>query len=486
MALTAQQLKANEDYKAGKIDAATYKKLYITPSKTGATSTAKATSAPSTTTTTSKTKVGDQTLSEADLARVKALGDAWTAANKIGDKTAMDAAHTAAEDIRAAAGYSGGLDGSGYNKIEAPKAVAPVVPKAAPTLSLPKATDNSRNIQNVFDSMAAAQTASLNAARDQANSDYNAQIQGAPAQFQPGRDQVDIGAARNLQARNETAAAKGNAFSGGVASDQGAIVANADTQKTALTQQEINLVQNLKKAISDNNRATSFKEIELNATTNAQKNSALIDESNRLYNTQYQQAMDQANYGVNVAGITGYFNGDRTLQGQQIDTSNQQWSDSFQYQKDRDVVGDNQWQQSFDQSTEQWQQTFDYQKNRDKVADGQWLKSFQASQDNAAASRAISWGNLALDREKFSWSKDPSNPNNVMQAVEGESDMFKSMFDRSWDMIGSTKKTVDPNTGQIIDAPKYTQKDVGVMIRQSALSDDEAYRLMKMLNVPIQ
>jgi hypothetical protein len=394
------------------------------------------------------TKVGDLTLSAEDQKKVKSLGDAWTTANVSGDKAGMEAARAAAEAIRNAAGFSTNADGTGYNKIQ------------NLVTQTPTPVDNSGMISSMFNAQAAAQIASIQAARDQANSDYNQQIAGAPAQFQPFRDQADVGAMRNMQRANETAAAKGNAFSGGVASDQGAIVANADTQKTALNQQEINLVQNLKRAIADNNRSSSFKELEMNATTTAQKNAALIDESDRLYGAQYQQSRDAV--------------GDQQWQ-KSFDTGNQQWNQQFDFAKERAVVSD-----------QQWQTTFNYQKDRDKVADGQWLKAFQADQANAAASRSISWGNLALDREKFNWSKDPSNPNNAMQAVEGESKMFKDMFSRAWDMIGATKKKVDPEyPDQIIDAPRHTQKEVGDMIKQSALTDEEAFRLMKMLSIPI-
>ncbi|MZQ99475.1 MAG: hypothetical protein GT601_17550 [Acidaminobacter sp.] len=391
-------------------------------------------------------KTGDITLNAEDQKKVKAAGDAWTAANASGDKAGMQAARDAAEAIRNAAGYSTNADGTGFNAIQ----------RTAQQASVP---DNAALINSSFDAQMAAQAAAIKAARDQVNSDYNQQIKDAPAQFQPLRDQADVGAARNMQRANETAAAKGTSFSGGVASDQGAIVANADTQKTALNQQEINLVNNLKKAIADNNRAASFKELEMNATVTAQRNSALVDDSRWAYGANYQQSRDSVQ--------------DNQWQ-QSFDTSTQQWNQQFEFNKERAAVSD-----------QQWQTTFDYQKDRDKVADGQWLKSFQADQANAAASRAISWGNLALDREKFAWSKDPANPNNVTQAVEGESKVFKDMFSRAWDMIGTTKKTVDPDSGQIIDIPRYSQKDVGTMIRQSALSDEEAFRLMKMLSIPI-
>lgn len=53
-----------------------------------------------------------------------------------------------------------------------------------------------------------------------------------------------------------------------------------------------------------------------------------------------------------------------------------QWQAQFDYGKERDAKSDEQWQKQFDQSKDQWQQQFDYGKDRDKVSDEQWQKSF--------------------------------------------------------------------------------------------------------------
>lgn len=54
------------------------------------------------------------TFSKEEQAALDAAGAAWNAANAKGDKAGMDAAHAAAEAIRAGKGYSGGADGSQY------------------------------------------------------------------------------------------------------------------------------------------------------------------------------------------------------------------------------------------------------------------------------------------------------------------------------------------------------------------------------------
>ena len=54
-------------------------------------------------------------MSDEDYRAVQQYGQAWAEANKAGDHAAMDAAHDAAEAIRAKYQYSGGADGTEYN-----------------------------------------------------------------------------------------------------------------------------------------------------------------------------------------------------------------------------------------------------------------------------------------------------------------------------------------------------------------------------------
>ena len=149
--------------------------------------------------------------------------------------------------------------------------------------TLPQYQDQSGRISESYDAQLAAQVASLQNARDTANAGYNTQIEEAPRVYGEQRAGADLNTARNLQALNETSAAKGTAFSGGVASDQGGLRVAGDTQKAALTQSEINFVNNIKKAIADNNRSSSYAEIEATANATAQKNAALAAEAQNVY-----------------------------------------------------------------------------------------------------------------------------------------------------------------------------------------------------------
>lgn len=81
----------------------------------------------------------------------------------------------------------------------------------------------------------------------------------------------------------------------------------------------------------------------------------------------------------------------------EYEQSQNQWQQTFDYNKNRDQISDNQWQQSFDyqrqrddRSDSQWQQTFDYQKQRDHVSDSQWQKQYELSKKASSRSSSSS------------------------------------------------------------------------------------------------
>jgi hypothetical protein len=256
----------------------------------------------------------------------------------------------------------------------------------------------------------AAQAAAIQAARDRQVSDYNSQIAAAPQQYQPLRNEASYAGAKNLQAAKEVMAAQGLQNSGDNVSAQ--IQTNTATQNNinALNQDEQNLVNQLKKAIADANSAADVQTLQSNADINAQKLQALLNQTNA-----------DRSYGLDVAGLTGTFNGQRTLAGQQLDTQNQQCNKQFGYQQQRDKVQDNQWQQSFN-----------YQKQRDTVKDTQWQKEMnlnlrqqsfaeaQAKIENALAQKRINMegASQALQWAKFNADNDPNSLDNQLKRQE--------------------------------------------------------------------
>jgi hypothetical protein len=256
----------------------------------------------------------------------------------------------------------------------------------------------------------AAQAAAIQAARDRQVSDYNSQIAAAPQQYQPLRNEASYAGAKNLQAAKEVMAAQGLQNSGDNVSAQ--IQTNTATQNNinALNQDEQNLVNQLKKAISDANSAADVQTLQSNADINAQKLQSLLNQTNA-----------DRSYGLDVAGLTGTFNNQRTLAGQQLDTQNQQWKQQFNYQQNRDKVDDS-----------HWQQTFDHQKQRDSVADTQWQKEMnlnlrqqsfteaQAKIENALAQKRINMegASQALQWAKFNADNDPNSWDNKLKRQE--------------------------------------------------------------------
>jgi len=380
-------------------------KVYgYTPSTKDSSTTTKDSSTTTTTTkSTSKPSLStyDQQLSKADQDAITAYKIAYAQAQAAGDKAGMTAANQAAEAIRAKYNYSGGTDGSGYNLLGTGQEPAPT--------NVEGLMDNTGLINQTYDAQQRAAEAALAATRDQVNSDYQSQIDAAPETFQPLRDQVDVSTARGIQGANEAAAAKGIAFSGGVQSDMGATQAAGMGQKTALNQQEVNVINELKRAISDNNRATSLQQIQMNAENTVNRTNALIGESNRMQDRAYQIGRDE--------------------------TADQQWSSNF-----------------------------DYMKQRDAATDEKWYLEFQLNKENAEQSRAIQREGITLDREKFEWAINPENPENIAAGMEW-SDSQKRVFGVAGDMISQV--------GEDGYSLRYTDTQILEYIENSGLTDEE-------------
>lgn len=77
--------------------------------------------------------------------------------------------------------------------------------------------------------------------------------------------------------------------------------------------------------------------------------------------------------------------------------------DQFNYQKERDAVSDN-----------QWQQQFKYQQKRDKVADSQWEKQYQLSKKKAVSSGSGS-------SRRSSSSKSSKKSSTTLKSTNGSS-----------------------------------------------------------------
>lgn len=106
----------------------------------------------------------------------------------------------------------------------------------------------------------------------------------------------------------------------------------------------------------------------------------------------------------------------------------------MRYQRNRDTVADNQWQQQFDYqksrdavSDSQWQAQFDYQKSRDAVADSQWERQYALSK-KASASRKSSRSSSKKSSGGLRVVPDQETTNNSGSQNENTKDSSFSMI----------------------------------------------------------
>lgn len=328
---------------------------------------------------------------------------------------------------------------------QANKTAAAVKPgSVAGATGAPSAGTSEGMIRDMYGNLIKAGTAGIDAATGKTVSDLNEQIAQAPGTYQPLRNQVDVATARSIQSQNEVAAAKGTAFSGGVASNVSGTQNTGEVQKTALTQQELNVVNSIKKSVADAKAAGEAKKQELIATTGAQQAGALLQDKYRSEDNAYRAGRDTV-----------------------ADT---------RYAQDQAAA-----QQSAKAEQARYENEFNYKVSRDQVADGKWLQEMQSTAANQAAGRAVQWAGYNLDKAKFEWSLSPDNPDNVLK---DESKSYATNYKRMWDAIQSTTKQIGP-TGEQIDVPRFDNDDIYNMILSSGMSLQDSEKMIKSLGVKV-
>lgn len=161
------------------------------------------------------------------------------------------------------------------------------------------------------------------------------------------------------------------------------------------------------------------------------------------------------NYALNEAGLTGVYNGNKTLEAQ-----NQSFNQDLATKQYNQAVT----QQKLDNLYRQ--QTFDYQKSRDAVSDNQWQKemnlnlrqqSFQEAQqkiENSLAQRRISQedASQALQWAKFNADQDPNSIDNQLKKQQIDANTQAK--------ITSQVNSVIDNYNNLYTTKKYN-KDTG-------------------------
>ena len=353
-----------------------------------------------------------------------------------------------------------------------------------------------KSIQSIYSNRLSSQTAQIDEATGQAVSDYEAQQETASQTAQDSRSNQDVTTARQIQRQNQVAAQKGLSYSGGAASDIMGAQASGQQAKTAYTTQEQNVISSLKRAIADAQRSGSLQKIAAEADLKSEETQALMT----AQSNQDQLALQREQLAMQQAGLTGMYQGQQTLDSKISEAS---LTGSYNGQKTLDTqlaeagltgsyggvetLAAKQWRESmgldreqFEVQTQQWNQEFDQMVSEAKSNQSlNWAK-LQADKDATAQSNALRAGELELDRNKYEWSIDPSNPDNIVDKVAKEFDFStsgKRVYDNALNMIKDLKQA---NEYGVLEG-KYTTEDIVNYIWKQDLSQEEIDNILVMV-----
>lgn len=198
----------------------------------------------------------DAYLSNADKALISTYKSMYESARTSGDTAGMEAAHQAAEAVRASYGYSGGSDGSEYIPL-------------AQTQTVQAATSKASEIESMYNASEAAALAALESAYNISIADLNSQAGKIPAIFHESANAIASQSAIGGLNANEYMAAMGlnNGASGQVMLSRNNVLqsnlsANSKAQAQALSDVEaertklsLSYQASIAKAIADNDLA---------------------------------------------------------------------------------------------------------------------------------------------------------------------------------------------------------------------------------------
>lgn len=342
-------------------------------------------------------------------------------------------------------------------KADTPKTTStPTAPSYTP------AVDNSGLINSQYSNL----INSLKAQIQQSINNKNQEINGLPAQYQSQKDASEVAKANDLRMALEQAANAG---------DRGGIGRQNALNTQAAGENRLNNI-NLQQEGQKNSLTNDIANLELDKAIQsgqytAQQIKDLINNNQYVNDTNYNRSQDQFNNNVTLAQLLGTYNGQDTLAKQ-----NQQFNQGISL---ADLLGtyngqptmakqqmdtqNSQWQQTFDQNTKQqnWQnnfnqQQFDYQKSRDAVADQHWQQELnlnlrqqsfaeaQAKIDNAYRNGQLSLQerSQALDWAKFNADQDPNSLDNQLKKASLDKSSNNSLTYQDYFDYG---KTLMPN-----------------------------------------
>lgn len=196
-------------------------------------------------------------LSDEGYSQIQALKNEWQRATAAGDTAAAQAAHDAAEAIRAQAGYSGGADGGGYTVVQRPQTqqVQQTTPSAGAGAGSGTGSGTGGNSQkSLLDQWKQAAIDQSNSQIDYAVQQAVTELERALADAQPQfKEQAESVAKEEMQGRDNAALyAEARGDKGGIGQSQyNEIMAAAAQNRLAVQQAQTKLSTDTARQIAD-------------------------------------------------------------------------------------------------------------------------------------------------------------------------------------------------------------------------------------------
>lgn len=320
-----------------------------------------------------------------DLAKqAEASGNSELAAQYRAER---DLQNVYANQIRAAAGYYGGADGSMYIPVGE-------LQDSSPSGGSYTGSGGSGGIQNESVggmSAGAMQTAQMlelleawkQAAEKQGNGQVDFAVQQAITQLERAledaqpqiKEQAESVSLDERQAMDNAALyAELRGDKGGIGQEQYSSIQNTAAQnRLAVQQAQTKLSTDTARQIEDLRAQGEFekadKALEITQTYLAQ----LI--SLEQWAAEYNLSVEQFNAQLHQWEM------EYQLALKQLDISQNQWQQEFAFQQEQAAIGNSQWQQQFDAALDQWRQEFGFNQQQAAISNNQWQQQFDAALD---------------------------------------------------------------------------------------------------------
>jgi len=337
---------------------------------------------------------------------------------------------------------SQGLDTTAQNKYlgtvnsynTTPTTPAPPPIQQVPVQQVPQQPSVQSNITEMYNSLGQTQVQALKQRIAEAKASQQAMINQAPQQYNPLRAQSEVAKSQQLRSVLEQSANAGDR--GGVGRQQALLTQTEGANRlNSIDMQQQNFVDSANAEISRLQSEGNYQEAEILANVKSQELQAAIAQSNQ-----------DRQFGLQEAGLTGTYNGNQTLAGQQLGL--QREGQLFDQNMATDTFGLNKQGQEFSQglATDTFNlnkegQTFNQgiqtqQMGLQQAQFDQGVKEFEAqfglnlrqqsfSEAQAAIQNSISRGNLsvsrgnlALSNAKFIADNDPNSLDNRVRAEQ--------------------------------------------------------------------